>query len=102
MKKITTTELKQMIKEEFQKQLVKESKQSLKEGKFTVKRLIDIMKKYKRDEILVFANNKEYAVYNDEINPKEDSVFGVEHHGKEKEIDVKDIEFVTINGKRIS
>ncbi|MFA5392720.1 MAG: hypothetical protein WC306_03535 [Candidatus Paceibacterota bacterium] len=93
MKQITITQLKQMIKEELQKQLVKE-------GKFTEQRLIALFDKYKVQDAELFANGKHYNFGGDDI--QDDVVFGTEHHGGEKEIPIKDIEFITINGKRIS
>jgi hypothetical protein len=94
--KITIRELKKIIREEIQKQ-------SLREGKFTSKRLLDLCKKYHEDSMLIQdADGNEYAIYADDIDPKEDSVFGMPHRGKEKEIDVKDISFVSIKGKRIT
>ena len=98
--KIKMSELSNIIKEEIKLQL--KEKRLVKEGKFTNKRLLDLIQKYKAKDLLFFANGREYALYPEDIDSNEDSVFGMEHHGAEKEINTKDIEFITINGKRIT
>ncbi|MFA5152777.1 MAG: hypothetical protein WC554_09475 [Clostridia bacterium] len=96
MKQITTTQLKQMIKEELQKQLVKE-------GRFDANRLTKLLKTNKTPpgSAELFANGKHYSFDIEGIEAPY-TVWGQDEDGGDHEIKIKDIEFVTINGKRIS
>ena len=87
----------------FKNRLTIESKQPLKEGKFDANRLLKLIKTNKTPpgSAELFANGKHYG-FDEEGIEAPYTVWGQDEDGGDHEIKIKDIEFVTINGKRIS
>jgi hypothetical protein len=81
---------------------IKESKKQLKEGKFTADRLLGLLYKYRTKSGELFANSCQYGFRAEDLDPETETVWGSDADGGEKEIATKDVEFITINGKRIS
>lgn len=62
----------------------------------TANQLLNTIKPIEKEEFLIFANNKYYSIDVDEIrhDPDQPTIFGLDDNGNEKEIKVKDIEFI--------
>jgi hypothetical protein len=75
---------------------------ALKEGRFDATKIFRLLKQNGGDALMLFANGKEFSLDNTEQVEAPYTVWGYDEDGGEHEIKIKDIEFITINGKRIS
>lgn len=86
-------------------QFIAESVVNEKRITFRGKKVSDLYKLIKKaEDVQIFANNKEYAVFSNELKDdlNSDSFFALDKDGEEYEIDVKDVEFIEIYESHVS